>query len=93
MIRLLTIASSAFAKAPPEVLKPYKVYVAALENGDKKTALKNIRKAWNEAEALLGDSKTTADLAHNYADLQSYENSEEAIRGYSRAIELSTRYS
>jgi tetratricopeptide (TPR) repeat protein len=84
----LTLAGGAQAKTPPEVLKPYKEYRAALKVGDKVKALEASKKAWNKAEALIGDSQITANLAHNYADLQRYEDFDEAIKGYKRAVEL-----
>lgn len=84
----LFLAGSAFAKTPPEVLKPYKAYMAALEAGQQDKALKHSRLAWEAAETLIGDSSTTGNLAQNYADLQSYKDFDEAIRAYKRAVAL-----
>lgn len=86
---VLVLSGFAQAKTPPEVLKPYKEYRAALKSGDKVNAVKAALKAWNKAEKLIGDSSTTANLAQNYADLQRYEEFDEAIKGYKRAVELS----
>lgn len=58
---------TAMAKTPPEVLKPYKAYKTALNDGDTKAARKHAYEAWKKAEKILGDSKTTGDLAQNYA--------------------------
>ncbi|WP_154813602.1 energy transducer TonB [Hellea balneolensis] len=85
----MALSGSANAKTPSEVLKPYKEYRAALKSGDKEKALKAARKAWDRAENLIGDSTTTASLAQNYADLQRYDDFEEAIKGFKRAVELS----
>lgn len=51
---------------PDEVMKPYKASLAALRDNDFKSALKHSKEAWKQAEALLGDNKTTGDLAQNY---------------------------
>lgn len=90
ILLIFSLAGTAFAKTPPEVLKPYKAYMAALETGDKDKALKNARLAWETAETLIGDSSTTGNLAQNYADLQRYKDFDEAIRSYERAVVLAT---
>lgn len=84
----LSLAQTAIGQIPTDVLKPYKAYKVALEKDDKATALKNAKKAWNKAELLIGDSQTTGNLAQNYADLQRYQNFNEAIKAYERAVEL-----
>lgn len=89
-ILLLSTAGPAWAKTPPDVLKPYKAYKTALENDNKDKALKHARTAWETAETLIGDSPTTGNLAQNYADLQRYQDFDEAIRGYKRAVALAT---
>ena len=86
---VLALSGFAQAKTPPEVLEPYKEYRTALKEGDKVKALKAARKAWDRAETHMGDSSTTASLAHNYADLQRYDDFDEAIKGFKRAVELS----
>lgn len=87
---VLVLSGFAQAKTPPEVLKPYKEYRAALKAGDKSRAIKSAKKAWEKAEDLIGESSTTANLAQNYADLQRYQEFDEAIRGFKRAVELSS---
>jgi len=83
----------AFAQTPPEVLKPYKAYRAALQAEDLQTASKQAYLAWQAAEKLLGDTKTTGDLAQNYADttkkLPGPKGTSKQIRqAYRRAIVL-----
>jgi len=85
----LFLAGGAHAKTPAEVLNPYKEYRAALKAGDKAKAIKAAKKAWDKAEALIGDTPQTAILAHNYADLNRYQDFEESIKGFKRAVELS----
>ena len=94
----LTLSGIAHAKTPPEVLKPYKEYRAALKSGDKDKAFKAAKKAWETSEKLLGDHKTTGDLASNFAlttpeginySLKDYES---RMKAHKRAIVLSKFY-
>ena len=96
----LALFSNAHAKNPPEVMKPYKAYRTALDAGDMKLARKQARKAWEKAEELLGDSKTTGDLAYNFAEIQDNFSSA-SVRGklgekrkeaYLRSAELAKFY-
>lgn len=96
----LALAVSAFAQAktPPEVLKPYKEYRAALEVGDKDMAFKSAKAAWDMAEEILGDHKTTGDLAINFAVLKpkhknySYKDYQSRMKAHKRSIELAHLY-
>ncbi len=88
LIVMISTAGTAHAKLPQEVLKPYKAYSAALKSGDKMAAAKHAQKAWEAAERLIGDSKTTGDLAQNYADIVKYESMKKAGKAYLRAAEL-----
>ena len=94
----LTLSGIAHAKTPPEVLKPYKEYRAALKSGDKDKAFKAAKKAWETSEKLLGNHKTTGDLASNFAlttpeginySLKDYES---RMKAHKRAIVLSKFY-
>lgn len=62
----LAYTSANAGSIPDEVMKPYKASLAALRDNDFKSALKHSKEAWQLAETLLGDSKTTGDLAQNY---------------------------
>ncbi len=64
---ILALSSAAHAKTPPEVMKPYKAYAAAVKANDAASARKHAYEAWQKAEELMGDSKVTGDLALNYA--------------------------
>lgn len=88
---VIALTGSAFAKTPPEVLKPYKAYKTAIKTGNADKALKNARLAWERAETIIGDSETTGNLAQNYADLQRYKDFDEAIRAYERAVTLAAQ--
>jgi len=94
----LALSGVAQAKTPPEVLKPYKEYRAALEAGDKNKAIKAAKKAWETAEKMLGDHKTTGDLANNFADLTpeaknySYKDYQSRMKAHKRSIKLSSFY-
>lgn len=80
------------AKTPPEVLEPYKAYRAALKVNDAKAAIKHAYDAWQSAETHLGDHKTTGDLALNYADIKSDDQSKTQVKAIERAMELTSFY-
>ena len=87
----------AFDKIPPEVMEPYKAYAAAKEKGDKKATYENAKKAWETAEKMLGDHKTTGDLANNFAALRAlgknpYKNYKLRRAARNRSIELAKYY-
>ena len=95
----LTLSGIAHAKTPPEVLKPYKEYRAALKSGDKDKAFKSAKKAWETAEEMLGDHKTTGDLASNFAVTTpkntlnySIKDYRSRMKAHERAIELTKFY-
>jgi len=95
---ILMVPSMAYAKTPPEVLKPYKEYRAALDASDKNKAFKAAQKAWMKAEELLGDHKTTGDLASNFAVLEpesknySIKDYDIKMKAHKRSIALSKFY-
>jgi len=87
------LSGIAQAKTPPEVLKPYKEYRAALKAGDNDKAYEQAKRAWELAEKMMGDSKTTGDLAANFADINptkdyTYKKYKERMRVHARAIKL-----
>lgn len=92
----LAVSGFAQAKTPPEVLKPYKEYRAALKKGDAKEALKQGYAAWQASETLLGDTKITGDLAQNYALLKNDKKNKQIMKyqeaAYKRAMELTAGY-
>ena len=88
----------AYAKTPPEVLTPYKAYRVALKEGDNPKASKLAHSAWQAAEKSLGDSKTTGDLAFNYADVNldyksgTLKTHKSRVRAFKRSVELAKFY-
>ena len=88
----LALSGIAQAKTPPEVLKPYKEYRAALKKGDAELARKHGLLAWEKAEELLGASKTTGDLAQNYADILTEQKDKKREAAYKRSAELASHY-
>jgi len=89
----LMLGTSVHAKTPKEVLEPYKAYRVALEADNEVLAAEKAHEAWQIAEKLMGDSKTTGDLASNYADLNTSELNgkrayKEIAKAYERSIEL-----
>ena len=88
----LTLSGFAQAKTPPEVLKPYKQYRAAVKAGDAELARKHAYVAWQKAEELLGASKTTGDLAQNFADLTFKDKDKRREEAFERSIELASFY-
>lgn len=89
----LALGASAQAKTPKEVLEPYKAYRAAVAANDGEAARKQAKLAWKAAEEHLGNSKTTGDLAQNYADVKAEDGILKAqLRAMERALELSSFY-
>jgi len=91
----LALFGFANAKTPPEVLKPYKEYRAALKAGDVSNALKHGYEAWQKSEELLGDVKITGDLALNYASINAGEDKKVRKKqesAYERAFALTKGY-
>lgn len=89
---------AANAKLPNEVMEPYRAYIAAQKEGDKKATYTNAKKAWEAAEEALGDHKTTGDLANNFAALSAlgtnpYKNYKDRLKARQRSIELAKFYS
>jgi len=83
-------ASNAIAKTPPEVLTPYKAYNAALKIKDYDLAKRNAHQAWKAAEKMLGDHKTTGNLADNYTNIaRRVKTTKDVKAAFERAIELS----
>lgn len=78
------------AKTPPEVLRYYEIYQAALDANDKSKALLAAKRAYEVSEKLLGETETTGMLAHNYADLLRTDEPDEAISLFKRAIDLTS---
>ena len=101
LITSLIMMSGSFAQAkiPAEVLEPYKAYRAAEKAGEEVKARKFAKTAWEKSEELLGDHKTTGDLAFNYADISSqddvrnpYKNYKVRRKAFLRSVELSSFY-
>lgn len=86
------LSTAAVAQTPPEVLKPYKEYRAALEAGDGEIARKKSYVAWQQAEKLMGESKLTGDLAQNFADITSEEEDKKRVTAFERSMELASYY-
>ncbi|HFB54670.1 MAG TPA: hypothetical protein ENJ46_01995 [Hellea balneolensis] len=90
-------ALDARSAIPKEVLEPYKAYQQAQKDGDKDKASTYAYEAWQAAEKALGDSKTTGDLAFNYANIKSqgrnpFKNFKKREKAYKRSIELARFY-
>ena len=87
----LCFSPLATAQTPPEVLAAYKEYNVLLKGDDKAATAKAALKAWELAEEKMGDSKTTGNLAINYANAvpESRKFNKSLVQAYKRAIELS----
>lgn len=89
----LMLGTSVQAKTPKEVLEPYKAFQAAIKANDMKAAHKYGHAAWQAAEKHLGDSKTTSDLAQNYATLKPQGKSlKEQVKAMKRSMEMTSLY-
>ena len=88
------LAGTASAKSPKDVDEAYTSYKTALTDKNFEQAEQSALKAWKAAEESLGDTKTTGDLAQNYADIAAFnDTSYSKIRkAYKRSIKLSTYY-
>ena len=58
-----SMATPVLAQIPEAVLAPYKAYNKALDAGDIQQARKTSYDAWQNAEELLGDTKTRTYVA------------------------------
>jgi len=88
-LMLFMQALSTAAPIPDEIMKPYRAFNAASQSKDFKTALGHGKKAWTEAEKLLGDHKTTGDLAFNYGRLaMKLGDNKSAIKPLMRGADL-----
>ena len=83
---VLALSGFAQAKTPPEVLKPYKEYRAALKAKDVPSALKHGYAAWQKAEELMGDAKITGDLAQNYGLIKNTDNDKKTRKQQEAAL-------
>lgn len=92
LVFTLGLSTAAFAKTPPEIMKPYKEYRSALKAGDAHRAREHSYEAWQQAEKLLGDSKLTGDLAQNFADIRSDEKDKNRADAFERSMELASYY-
>lgn len=93
----LVLGASVEAKTPKEVLEPYKAYRAALAANQNDDAAEFAYEAWQLAEDLMGESKTTGDLAANFAELNPRYLDEKAswkhvMKAHKRSIDLSNLY-
>lgn len=79
------------AKTPPEVLKAYKAYNASMQSGDYRSAIKHAKTAWEKAEATIGESAMTGDLAYNYGYVEKNQGDKrKAIKALERSVELAS---
>lgn len=93
----MAIGATAQAQTPKEVLEPYKAYRAALAEKDRDLAADKAFEAWQAAEDVMGDTKTTGDLASNFAELRPrYLDNKQAwkqvMEAHKRSIDLSGLY-
>ena len=89
----LAMGTASVAKTPKEVLEPYKAYRAALADKNPELAMTHAYDAWQKAEELMGDHKTTGDLAQNYADIRAGDKITKAqIKAMQRAVELASEH-
>ncbi|GJL95277.1 MAG: hypothetical protein DHS20C05_16820 [Hyphococcus sp.] len=82
-------SSTAFAQ-DPTYLAEYKLYSAALQDGDDTATARHARNAWQAAEQELGDHQTTGVLAFNYGQFALFTNTRDAGEALRRANQLRT---
>lgn len=84
----LLVVEASRPAAAQTYLDDYKVYNAALENGDVEAAARHGYAAWQAAEAELGDDGLTAILAYNYGQLVLFSDAGNAAKALRRAETL-----
>ena len=72
----------------PPYLVEYRACREALQAGDIDAAIGHARAAWQSAEQLLGDDRSTATLAFNFGRLQLHRDAAKALPALHRADEL-----
>lgn len=94
VLLILSLFGVATAQIPPEVLEPYKAYNSAVQARDLENAEMHALKAWEAAEEHLGDHKSTGDLAYNYGNIASRNDtrSGNVSDAFERSIELTSFY-
>lgn len=93
-IRLALCALTALAVATPaaaDYKTRYDDYRKAFEAGDLAKAVDHTQKAWREAEIALGDHKTTAILALNYANVVYDTDPAKALAAFERALAITEK--
>jgi len=88
LIAAALLAAAPIAEAFADYKADYRAYVAALEAGDAVAAIEAGKKTWRAAEAELGDHKTVAVLAFNYANIVAPSDPAAAVEPYERALAL-----
>ena len=83
---LLCLAPLSATATPPEVLKPFKEYRAALEAGDEKAELRAARAAYEAAQKAELKPATRAAIAHNLAASLRQSDIERSVALYKEAI-------
>ena len=85
-LALVFLPLGAHAKTPPEVMEPYRAYVAAQKAGDTAAMEASALEAWKASEKALGDHKLTGRLAMNYG--ATFRDSK-ATKAHAKALERS----
>lgn len=89
---LLSLAFFLFAPAAyADYRSEFAAYRQALKDGDYVKAAKHGEAAWRAAEKELGDTKTTAILAFNYAELVVTREPAKSVEPYARARAISEK--
>ena len=63
------LSNIAIAETPPEVAESYEAYKSAVLSLNQEKAEQSALAAWEASEETLGATRTTGDLAQNYADI------------------------
>ena len=88
------ISHIAIAETPPEVAESYEAYKFAVLSLNQEKAEQSALVAWEAAEETLGATRTTGDLAQNYADIAvvTKSNYNKIRNAYKRSIKLASLY-
>lgn len=94
MLKFTIVAAALSIAAPPALADykaEYKLYAAAVSEGDVEAAIKYGSEAWKQGEVELGDHKTTAILAFNFGNIIYEFDAAKAVPAFERALDLVDR--
>lgn len=91
LLILTVLCAAAASGAAADYKSEYKLYAAAMNEGDVDAAIRHSEEAWKQGESEIGDNRTTAILAYNFANLVYEIDPARAIPAFERTLGLIDR--